>query len=194
MTVTVLPSRHRDTHLLEHHNPSPGVENFHAHRHRDPTTTYLVAWRRRVPVGRAEIRWHGCPADHVRARHPHCPEINGLEVFPADLRGNGIGTTLITAAETEATARGLRHIGLGVARDNPDAHRLYQRLGYRGDTTYTDEYTLLDSLGTRHHITLACLFLTKTLPRRISRRPATALLTRVKAALTGTRPAGSRQI
>jgi ribosomal protein S18 acetylase RimI-like enzyme len=45
-------------------------------------------------------------------------------------QGVGIGTRLMQAAEDEIAGRGLRWSQLGVEKDNPGAHRLYERLGY----------------------------------------------------------------
>ncbi|WP_211207397.1 GNAT family N-acetyltransferase [Stackebrandtia nassauensis] len=197
MKATILPCRDIDVATLEHHNPSPSVHSFHARRFANQTlgdSTYLVAWRERVPVGRAEIKWDGCADDTVKNAHPGVPEINGLEVFPETLRGNGLGTQLVTAAETEATARGLDRIGLGVAQANPAARRLYERLGYHGTHTYLDRYSCLDSLGTWHHFADACVFLSKPLPRQRSRVAATSLVARLRAALTGARPHGPRHM
>jgi ribosomal protein S18 acetylase RimI-like enzyme len=45
-------------------------------------------------------------------------------------RRQGIGTTLIDAAETEARRRGCTEVRLSVAKQNPDALALYLRRGY----------------------------------------------------------------
>jgi ribosomal protein S18 acetylase RimI-like enzyme len=47
-----------------------------------------------------------------------------------ELRGLGIGTRLIRAAEERIRARGLVVARLGVETDNPRARSLYERLGY----------------------------------------------------------------
>ncbi len=43
----------------------------------------------------------------------------------------GIGTRLVAAAEAELRRRGYSCAEIGAERDNPDARRLYERLGYR---------------------------------------------------------------
>ena len=53
-----------------------------------------------------------------------------LSVYPL-LRGLGIGTGLITALEERLRTRGRYEARLAVEHDNPDAARLYRRLGYR---------------------------------------------------------------
>jgi ribosomal protein S18 acetylase RimI-like enzyme len=54
------------------------------------------------------------------------------------LQRRGIGTQLMHAAEDAARERGLHTIELGVEDHNPDARRLYNRLGYR--VTGTSEF------------------------------------------------------
>ena len=54
-----------------------------------------------------------------------------LAVDPA-LRGKGIGRKLLAFAHEQALAGGYRRLLLDVADDNPDAKRLYERLGYVG--------------------------------------------------------------
>ncbi|HZE41680.1 MAG TPA: GNAT family N-acetyltransferase [Stackebrandtia sp.] len=166
MDITIRTCRAGDVAALDGHNPSPSVESFHAQRfarQEDGASLLLVAWDDTVPVGHAEIRWHGCDAAHVRAAHPGCPEINGLEVFPPALRGKGIGTALVAACEDAGRDRGLAAMGLGVAEANQRARALYARLGYRGDLPYIDRYTCIDSMGTAHHFADPCRFLTKPL-------------------------------
>jgi ribosomal protein S18 acetylase RimI-like enzyme len=47
-----------------------------------------------------------------------------------DLRGLGIGSRLVAAAEARIRARGLTMASLSVEHDNPRARALYERLGY----------------------------------------------------------------
>ncbi|MBA9002929.1 GNAT family N-acetyltransferase [Thermomonospora cellulosilytica] len=166
--VRIAECREEDVDLLERHMPSPGRSAFHARRHerqRRGLSTYLVAWLDGVPVGHGEIRWNGCDAPEVRARHPGCPEINALAVWPPELRSRGIGTTLIRAAEQRARQRGHAAIGLGVEDGNHAAARLYLRLGYQDhDCPYLNRYDHLDRHGVRHEVVEHCRFLVKPLP------------------------------
>jgi GNAT superfamily N-acetyltransferase len=52
-----------------------------------------------------------------------------LIFVPEPLRGRGLATRLVTMAESEALARGCHSAWLDTL--NPDALRLYERLGYR---------------------------------------------------------------
>src|SRR5262245_18481710 len=90
---------------------------------------YVVAWQGQVPAGHGLLHWPGPRAAAVAAHLPDCPEIFMLGV-PEPLRSRGIGRLLVVRLERLASERGKRRIGLGVARTNPDARRLYDRLGY----------------------------------------------------------------
>jgi ribosomal protein S18 acetylase RimI-like enzyme len=57
-----------------------------------------------------------------------------------ELRGRGIGTALMHAAEELVCSRGFRAIVLGVEDSNPHARRLYERLGYEAVSTDDFKY------------------------------------------------------
>jgi ribosomal protein S18 acetylase RimI-like enzyme len=63
-----------------------------------------------------------------------------VRVFPF-LRNLGIGTRLIAAAEQALRRRGYTGVELGVEKDNPDARRFYERLGYCVTGTAQGEYS-----------------------------------------------------
>ncbi len=153
-----------DVAVLERWQPT-GLTQVHAARfgrQREGASTFLVDWGDGGPVGSCEVRWVGCAAEEVRARYPGCPEINGLQVWPAELQSRGIGRALVAAAEDEARRRGCTLIGLGVADGNPRAAELYDRLGYAdGGCPYFDRYSRLDGGGGRHDVVDPCRFLVK---------------------------------
>ncbi|MFG3348979.1 GNAT family N-acetyltransferase [Streptomyces sp. NPDC048018] len=159
------PCRAEDLPLLNRRLPNPGAPTRHADRFARQEAglgTYLIAWRDGLPAGNGQIRWDGCAAPEVRAALGDCPELNGLDVRE-ELRGQGIGTALIRAAEELSRERGKTHLGLGVAPDNPRAAALYARLGYTPVTAYTDRYAYTDADGVRHTCADACTFLVKRL-------------------------------
>ncbi|MFD5327284.1 GNAT family N-acetyltransferase [Streptomyces sp. NPDC127092] len=161
----ITPCRAGDLALLDRHLPTPGAPTRHADRFARQEAglgTYLVAWRDGLPAGNGQVRWDGCAAPEVRAAAGDCPEFNGLDVRE-DLRGQGIGTALIRAAEELARERGGTHLGLGVGHDNPRAAALYARLGYAPVTAYTDRYAYTDEDGVRHECAEACTFLVRRL-------------------------------
>ncbi|NNN33978.1 GNAT family N-acetyltransferase [Streptomyces sp. S3(2020)] len=162
MEITVC--RAADVALLDRCTGSPGATSFHARRFARQEAgqcTYLVAWLDGRPVGHTEMRWVGCESPEVAV---DCPEIGGLDVFPAELRSRGIGTALIRAAERLAGERGLTVVGIGVGKDNPRAAALYARLGYRPLVDYADRWSYEDHDGTTRECVDACTFLVKDLP------------------------------
>ncbi|MFJ8536727.1 GNAT family N-acetyltransferase [Streptomyces sp. NPDC093591] len=155
-----------DVALLDEHIGSQGVGSFHARRFARQERgegTYLVAWLEGLPVGHVEMRWTGCDAAAVRAARPGCPEINGLGVWPEELRSRGIGTALIHAAEELAAERGITTVGIGVAKDNPRAAALYARLGYEPLIDYYDRWSYETDDGRLRDCVDACTFFVKEL-------------------------------
>ncbi|MFF1820892.1 GNAT family N-acetyltransferase [Kribbella sp. NPDC058245] len=82
------------------------------------------------PTGTSVIELNGRPIGRLRVtRHPASIELCGIQLDPA-VQNQGIGTAIIRALQEEAAARGVP-LDLGVERDNPNARRLYDRLGFR---------------------------------------------------------------
>ena len=65
--------------------------------------------------------------------------IDILAVAPA-MRGKGIGTLLLEAVFQVARDKGFRSVSLEVVDTNPDARRLYERVGFVAQHTYHYPY------------------------------------------------------
>jgi ribosomal protein S18 acetylase RimI-like enzyme len=83
----------------------------------------LVADLNGFPVGQLWV-------DFVRQAQVSIVVLWALRVL-APLQNLGIGSRLIAVAETVARQHGFEQTELGVEKSNPDALRLYERLGYR---------------------------------------------------------------
>jgi SAM-dependent methyltransferase len=83
----------------------------------DPTTDLYVVEVDDRPAGRLRV-----------SRTPEAVELNGIQLHP-DVQNHGIGTAIITELQSEAATRGVP-LRLHVERDNPDARRLYDQLGF----------------------------------------------------------------
>ena len=68
---------------------------------------------------------------HVCVDQPDQTALIEAAAVVEPLRGRGIGTALMHAAEELARERGIGIVQLGVEDVNPAARRLYERLGYR---------------------------------------------------------------
>src|SRR5262245_18307286 len=110
--------------------PAGGAHAYHFAVQRRGESTYLVAGGDGEPAVAGLLSWTGCLDEANRLAMPDAAEINNVGVRP-ELRGRGIGTSIVGAAERLAVARGFMRVTIGVSEDNPAAARLYERLGYR---------------------------------------------------------------
>jgi GNAT superfamily N-acetyltransferase len=101
----------------------------HLARQRDGGAVLLVAWLDGRPVGDVFLECGPAAEPEVRRLLPGVPRLIHLEVL-GPFQGRGIGTALIRAGEDTARRLGHERIALGVGVDNPNARRLYERLGY----------------------------------------------------------------
>jgi GNAT superfamily N-acetyltransferase len=89
----------------------------------------LVAWLDGRPIGDVFLDCEPAEEPELRRQLPGVPRLDHLEVL-GPFMGRGIGTALIRAGEDTARRLGHQRLALGVGLDNPDARRLYERLGY----------------------------------------------------------------
>lgn len=103
------------------------------------------------PLGSGLLQWDGCVGHNARKAYPDAVEFAHLQVRDGH-RGQGVGSGLIASAEEEAAAAGKRWVAVGVGDDNPDAERLYVRLGYRPTGVFdVRKYDWIDDDGVVHH-------------------------------------------
>src|SRR5690348_1861076 len=96
----------------------------------------LVAVASGVLLGTTSIRWvDGCDPPH--------PWLYGLAVAE-QARGQGIGRTLVRAAEAAATARGAAAMSLDTDVNASSTVAFYQHLGYRMIRAHEHHWRSLD--------------------------------------------------
>lgn len=107
---------------------------------------YLIAWHQNIPIGHFFLQWSG-PSDDVVIKHIDISKAAylGAGRTHENYRRRGVATRLIQEAEKLAKENGCTTIGMVVGSDdNPDARRLYEKLGYidwgKGDFTTSWEY------------------------------------------------------
>ncbi|MEY2467698.1 MAG: hypothetical protein QOF21_396 [Actinomycetota bacterium] len=124
---------------------------------------FLVAWRDETLAGRTSLTWWS-KYDQVRHALGDFPEINGLDAWP---QNHGTGTLIVAECERIARdERGSDRIGLAVELGNPNAKRLYERLGFvdwgRGEIV--DEWIEKDESGNVAEVHRpSCNYLTRAL-------------------------------
>ena len=92
-----------------------------------PDVCFLTAWRDDVLLGCGAFR--RMPGEPATAGEPYV-EIKRMVVTPA-ARGQGIGARLLAQLEQIAANDGIALALLETGRDQREAVRLYERLGYR---------------------------------------------------------------
>ena len=79
-------------------------------------------------------------------------------------RNRGIGTRLIQVAEASLVRMGFRRALIAVARDNPGARRLYERMGYVLFAEDAGEWSFIDDRGQLQRVVEPSWLLEKPLP------------------------------
>jgi ribosomal protein S18 acetylase RimI-like enzyme len=69
-----------------------------------------------------------------------------------DYRSQGIGTYLMGFVQKDLRERGYKFITLNVAKENPDALRLYKRLGYKVIGSHPGKWSYTDHEGKTHQV------------------------------------------
>ncbi len=98
-------------------------------RGEDPGSSISVIEVDNVRVGRLRI-----------TRTAGSIELPGIQLLPHAQR-RGIGTAIIEDLQAQAAAAGIP-LDLAVEKDNPDAHRLYERLGFAPVGETDEEFKL----------------------------------------------------
>jgi ribosomal-protein-alanine acetyltransferase len=100
------------------------------HAVRSPTMICLVACTAGEVLGYGIVE---------RRRNAAAARLTSIAVNPQGA-GHGLGTRLLEAMETKATAAGAQRMRLEVRADNAIARKLYDRAGYRLVETLEDNY------------------------------------------------------
>jgi len=128
---------------------------------------YLAAWHNNTPIGAFLVRWSG-PNDAPVTRFVEITRSAYLEggLTLAEYQRKGVATAIIQEAERLAREKGCTHIGLAVgSTDNPEARRLYEKLGYvywrHGEFTVSWEF--IDGNGNKRIDSEVVIYMQKIL-------------------------------
>jgi len=119
----------------------------------------LLAVFNNFPIGHVFVQLRSASRRRPRA---YFYSFRVMEMF----RGQGVGTWLLTSAESIAFDHGLRRTAIAAAKDNKDARRLYERLGYHIYGDDAGQWSYIDHRGRICHVSEPCWLLEKTLELR----------------------------
>lgn len=77
--------------------------------------------------------------------------IYGFRIQPP-YRNAGLGRRMLTIAEQELRQMGYYFVTLNVSQNNPDAKRLYEKLGYRVIASEPGKWSYMDHQGVRREV------------------------------------------
>ena len=101
----------------------------------------LVADMDGILIGQIFVQLHTVPADPKRI--PRTAYLYSFRVR-SEYRNLGIGSSLVLKAEESLRKKAFQRALIGVAKDNPGALRLYQRLGYEILSEDPGEWSFVD--------------------------------------------------
>lgn len=128
--------------------------------HLNGSRIMLVADTHQFPVGRMFIGVTPGNLSYSDGRtRGYLYSLNVMSHF----RRAGIGTALIQHGESLLRERGFSWVTIAVATDNPDARRLYERLGYREFDRIESSWRYRDPDGNPHFVRETCWGLQKRL-------------------------------
>jgi ribosomal protein S18 acetylase RimI-like enzyme len=115
-----------------------------------------VEGKREVFVGDVDQMAVSSVSINIHSDVPGSLHLFALDVAPAFQR-RGFGTALIETVERQASLRRLDGVWLDVGIDNPDAMRLYERLGYRREgAVVVNRWSYVDERGEQKNVGEPC--------------------------------------
>ncbi|KOV88359.1 GNAT family N-acetyltransferase [Nocardia sp. NRRL S-836] len=161
--VTIRPARPEDLGSLA---GRLGQDRFFADRldrQSESRGVLLTAWRGGLVIGDVYLWLEPAEEPEIRRYLPETPLVTHLEIH-RDHRRQGVGTSLIGAAERLLADRGHDEVALAVEIGNTAAAKLYTRLGYRDwGHSAVKCYSLADENG--HRDVEICDVMVKALAR-----------------------------
>jgi ribosomal protein S18 acetylase RimI-like enzyme len=132
-------------------------EGEYTHFRRLYADTYTMVEQGKALIWIAESDGRGLIGQCFVSLHGSRPEladgatrayVYGFRVRP-EFRNQGVGTRIMYTLEQNLWKRGFRQVTLNVGKDNPDARRFYDRLGYNIIGSDSGRWSYIDDLGKR---------------------------------------------
>jgi len=151
--LVIRPVAGSDLPALEWDGEYTKYRRMYANLHRNTKTGRTLMWMIETPqgdlVGQAFVMLSSNEreaADGISRAY-----VFAFRVKP-EWRNLGVGTRLMHFVEADLVKRGFTYITLNVARDNPGARRLYERLGYQVTGTKPGIWSFKDHQGVIQHV------------------------------------------
>ncbi len=163
LSITLRPATRDDLPKLEWYGQYIHYRNLFRRAFREQQLgrrLILVADCNGFPVGHIFIQF--IEPDASLERRAYLYSFRVMEMF----RGQGIGTHLLQEAELILQERGYVSATISVAKDNPAARRLYERLGYRIFAEDEGRWRYVDHRGTLRLVHEPCWMLHKQIGLR----------------------------
>jgi ribosomal protein S18 acetylase RimI-like enzyme len=144
LPVTIRACRQEDVRLLEWEGlftPHRAIIEEAWRRHVGGTNVMIVADMSGYPVAQVWI-------DLEKLEEGSAAVLWALRVHPV-LQRAGLGSRLLREAERWLISRGFSVVEIGVDKSNPEALRLYERLGYHVDRGSIEQYQYVTPDGTQ---------------------------------------------
>jgi GNAT superfamily N-acetyltransferase len=133
LKIEIIPSEDTQIEFLQSELSTQVSINNHQKRHavqQSGKGLYLIAWQDSKPVGHFLLRWDG-PETDTSGMYPYPTPYLEAGGTKKAYRRKGVATKLIKRAEEIIKEKNYNTIGLAVGTiDNPDAKRLYEKLGF----------------------------------------------------------------
>lgn len=168
ISIKIRPAEKSQLDFLQSEFSPHTLSRYHHERHavqEKGEGIYLIAWHNDVPVGHFLLRWNG-PEKDTSGKYPYPTPYLEVGLTKEAYRRKGVATQLIKEAERLAKEKGFKKIGMAVgSTDNPDARRLYEKLGYEdwGKGEFTASWEYIDKKGNKGTESEVCIYLFKNL-------------------------------
>jgi ribosomal protein S18 acetylase RimI-like enzyme len=159
MTVKLRPAVQEDVPKLEWYGQYTHYRNLFRRAYRDQMQgkrLMLIADVENFPIGHVFIQFVHTDND---GGWGYLYSLRVMDMF----QGHGIGTRLIREAEARIEEHDLEWSTIAVAKDNPAARRLYERLGYDIFGEDSGQWSYIDHEGRTRQVSEPCFLLQKQL-------------------------------
>ncbi len=152
-TLTVRTIIYKDLPDLEWEGEYTHFRRMFTNAHKNQSKGNAVLWAAELDgagiIGQAFVQLAGSRPEladgHLRA-YIYCVRVR------TPYRNLGIGKQIMETAEDDLIQRGFSYATLNVGKDNPNARRFYERLGYVAIADEHGNWSYRDHRGKRRHI------------------------------------------